>query len=392
MKRGFLQRVRIWFLSVLDGFAWASTNRWLVLAGLAVYWALAVLVAWHTEQAVCFVLGLRHTLGLVYLTVGISAVVLLAHEAEHIWKREWVKLPIGLLCIWFCYYFGLVLLWVLMGCLLSLSTGVRHYGTVLAFALACAITAVGYGNSRRIRTVSYYICVEGLSGTHTLALISDLHLGPFVHTDHARKIAEQVNAVGAELIVIAGDLIDDDHSLLQNPKRQAQASGFLSKMQAPKGVVLTLGNHDPRREDQPFRGFLEASGITLLDNDVLELPDYYLVGRTDPTRNSRLPMDALMRKCVHAKPVVVCDHDPRFAWEAAQAGADLILSGHTHAGQFFPANLAARISVGKTCFYGLQKIGTSRILISSGAGCFNIPIRLGTHNEVVKIVLEGKPS
>ena len=391
MKQGLLPRIRTWFLSVLDGFAWATTNRWLVLAGLAVYWALAVLVAWHTEQTVCFVLGLRHTFGLVYLIVGISAVVLLAHEAEHIWKWEWIKLPIGLLCIWFCYYFGLALLWILLGNLLSLSEEIRHHGIILAFALACTVTAVGYGNSRRIRTVSYHICVEGLSGTHTLALISDLHLGPFVHTDHARKIAEQVNAIGAELIVIAGDLIDDDHSLLRDKKQQAQASGFLRKMQAPEGVVLTLGNHDPRRDDQPFRSFLEASGITLLDNAVLELPDYYLVGRTDPTRNSRLSMDALIQKCVLPKPVIVSDHDPRFAEEAAQAGADVILSGHTHAGQFFPANLATRIALGKSCFYGLQKIGTSRILISSGAGCFNMPIRLGTHNEVVKIILDEKP-
>ena len=388
--QGILPRIRTWFLSVPDGFAWASTNRWLVLAGLAVYTALAGLVAVYTEQAVCFVLGLRHAFGIVFFMVGISAVVLLAHEAEHIWKREWVKLPVGILCIWACYYLVLAAVWLLLCLLLSVSAEFRHYGILCLFAAACVITAVGYANSRRLRTVTCHIGIEGLSETHTLALISDLHLGPFVHTDHARRITEQVNAIGAELVVIAGDLIDDDHSLLYDPRRRERVSGFLRKMRAPNGVVLTLGNHDPKADDPQFLGFLAESGITLLDNGILELPDYYLVGRTDPSRNSRLPMEELMRGCVLPKPVIVSDHDPRLAQEAARAGVALILSGHTHAGQFFPADLATRASVGKTCFYGLQKIGASQILISSGAGCFNMPIRLGTYNEVVKIILTGK--
>ena len=58
------------------------------------------------------------------------------------------------------------------------------------------------------------------------------------------------------------------------------------------------------------------------------------------------------------------------------------LSGHTHAGQFFPANFFIK--------NGLYETGDYHLIVSSGYGAWNIPIRTASHSEMVKVVLSGK--
>ena len=43
-------------------------------------------------------------------------------------------------------------------------------------------------------------------------------------------------------------------------------------------------------------------------------------------------------------PIIVMDHQPGELSEASDAGVDLDLSGHTHDGQMFPANLVVHFS------------------------------------------------
>ena len=125
----------------------------------------------------------------------------------------------------------------------------------------------------------------------------------------------------------------------------------------------------------------------MLHNRVMELPPINVIGISDPTSNVRKPIADILPELDAKKPTVVIDHDPRYAEEAAQQNADLVLSGHTHAGQFFPATVATRIAVGKQKLYGHHQIGNSHSIITSGAGIFNLPIRLGTYNEVVELII-----
>ena len=89
--------------------------------------------------------------------------------------------------------------------------------------------------------------------------------------------------------------------------------------------------------------------------------------------------------------LLVLDHDPRGIEEAVSCDADLVLAGHTHRGQFFPATLITQLSYEKGYFYGLAQtineitghVTTS--IVSSGAGYFQTPIRVGTDSEIVYI-------
>jgi predicted MPP superfamily phosphohydrolase len=71
--------------------------------------------------------------------------------------------------------------------------------------------------------------------------------------------------------------------------------------------------------------------------------------------------------------------------EAEQAGVDLMLSGHTHAGQLWPFGELAKATY--KIVPGLSKIGNMYFYLSVGAGTWGPPIRLGSRSEVVKVVI-----
>ena len=96
-------------------------------------------------------------------------------------------------------------------------------------------------------------------------------------------------------------------------------------------------------------------------------------------------MESLAKEINSSLPVVVLDHNPSGIPEAVEFGADLVLSGHTHKGQFFPVTYFTKLANGKHYFYGHEQFGKTYAIISSGAGFFQLPVRIGTSNEIVDI-------
>ena len=72
-------------------------------------------------------------------------------------------------------------------------------------------------------------------------------------------------------------------------------------------------------------------------------------------------------------PIVVLDHQPVRLEEAQDAGVALQLSGHTHKGQIFPANLLVSAIYEK--YYGPYRKGETYYYITSGAGTWGPPVR-----------------
>ena len=377
-----------WFQKLLDGYAWASHNRRLIAAFLLLYVLLIILIGWHTDQALCYFAGTLHLCGIPYLIIGSLGILTLVHEAEHVWKHKRIKVPIGILSIFFIYYCMMDFLWMLAETIFCLTVAFSAWGTLISAGASAMLVAVGYWNTKRIRTITYRIPLRCAESEFRIGLISDLHLGAFVGAKHVGRIVEAVNAIHPDLIVISGDLIDDDNSILSEPDELQKISREFCRFRSKYGTVLTLGNHDPDAADPAFRTFLDKSNIRLLHNQILELPAVNVVGVSDPTHNKRIPIGTLLADANPAKPIVVVDHDPRYMDTAVAENADLVLSGHTHAGQFFPASVLTRIALGKQRFYGHHIIGNTHTVVTSGAGFFNLPVRLGMDNEVVELVIE----
>ena len=92
-----------------------------------------------------------------------------------------------------------------------------------------------------------------------------------------------------------------------------------------------------------------------------------------------------MQKICSDKPKILMDHNPVGIADGIQNNIDLVVCGHTHKGQFFPANLFTKWSYGKQGFYGYSKTNKTHSIVSSGAGYFQMPIRIGTNSEIVQI-------
>lgn len=364
-----------------------SGLRKALLLALPVCAAVVFLAGLQTEQAIRFALGTPRLRGIFCLVFLLGAVLFLIHEAvDPPWKRPWIKRCVGYFCCWYLYDLPAAAVWYPVCRLFSLPEAVSAAGTGVIAAVALLVVPVGHWYAGRIRTREYTLSLGGRT-EYRAALFSDLHLGAYVGAKQTEKAVRAVNALRPEMVLIAGDLLDDDNRFLDDAGATEQVCRLLRSLKAPGGVFFVPGNHDPSVEDPRFLSFLGKSGITLLHNARYDTDRFTLVGRSDAARNARTPLAGILEDAIPAKPLLVLDHDPCGIPEAVRQDAALVLCGHTHAGQLFPATLLTKWFCGRRFFYGHQRFGSTQAVITSGAGFFNLPIRVGSSSEVVSLRL-----
>ena len=122
-------------------------------------------------------------------------------------------------------------------------------------------------------------------------------------------------------------------------------------------MYASLGNHDRFEGEMPdLIEALEHSGMTVLYDEKLTVEGLTLVGRRDKQDQERAELSTLMDGADLSKPIFVLDHQPNALEEAQRRGVDLIVSGHTHRGQVFPAHLITQAMFENDWGY-LQKAG-----------------------------------
>lgn len=263
---------------------------------------------------------------------------------------------------------------------------------LMVIAMTAGLTGYGIHNARTINRVSYTIQTnkDAYPAGITIALISDLHLGAVNSENNLSRIVQGINDARPDIVCIAGDIFNDDLNALRQP---SQVIDLLRSIEAPYGVYACLGNHDGGKTFREMLRFLERSNIRLLNDEYVIVDDRLVIcGRVDPspiggfgglerkeTADIILPAGKL--------PVVVMDHNPANIEQYGNE-VDLILSGHTHQGQIFPANLVTR-SIFVVDYGHYQKDADSpHVIVTSGAGTWGMPMRIGTRNEIVSITLQ----
>ena len=275
----------------------------------------------------------------------------------------------------------------------GLATAVESSGVPVVFAGSLA--ALGLGALVALRGPSLRqvtIPIEGLAPAlegFSIVQISDLHVGPTIGRRYVRRVVERSNALRPDLIVLTGDIVDG------SPTRLAPHVAPLAGLRAAHGSVFILGNHDcysgARRWIEHFRSL----GLRVLLNEhlLLRRGDAKLVvgGVVDPALQLSEP-GAVPRPDLAAAPGegealrILLAHNPALTRLGAQAGFDLQLSGHTHAGQFFPWTLAVRM-VHAPHVAGLSRLGRMWVYVSAGTGSWGPPVRFGTRTELTLIRL-----
>ena len=217
-----------------------------------------------------------------------------------------------------------------------------------------------------------------------IALVSDTHLGRWFGNRQIKKMVRLIDAQHPDVVVIAGDIMNDNTIAYDNTNMHEQ----LSKLKAPLGVYATLGNHDYFGYDQQITQAVEEAGIKALDNESVLLDDsVWLVGRSDDIDRTRLSAEELLTQVDTDKPVIFLEHRPSAMDEVSALPVDLHLSGHTHGGQIFP--LTILMDWLTPLNYGSKKIDDTHFLVTSGYGIGPVPFRLGTRSEIWTITLQS---
>ena len=279
----------------------------------------------------------------------------------------------------------------------------RIAGCVCALVILIA-SIWGVVNARIIHVTPYDVTVdktvEGMDEMKVV-LVADLHLGYNIGEKQMQQMVDRINEQDADLVVIAGDIFDNEWEAVEAPETIAAT---LRSIRSKYGVYACYGNHDldekilagftfetkeERIADRRFGEFLDRAKIHLLEDDVVCIDDaFYLAGRKDPdrirkTQETRDTPSELLTGLDQSLPVFVIDHQPSELTELAEAGADLDLGGHTHDGQLFPGNIFTGLMWENAC--GMKKVGDMYSIVTSGVGLWGPPMRIGTKAEVVII-------
>ena len=316
--------------------------------------------------------------------------------------------------IWlgFYLYFGWLLL-MLLGIALvirRLSGGRaarRWHGGILCLSLAAALALLGYGlvHAQRAVVERYDIELDKPGEDMKIVLLGDLHLSVNSNIDTIRRMVTLVNAEQPDLIVIAGDIFTSSYAGLAHPEQYAEA---LRGMQSKYGVYAVYGNHDVEETlfggfpispvSQAFRtaemeAFFDACGFTVLYDRVVDVGSVQLAGRVDGEKagdgtTDRMAPAELLSGIDPTRPVVVLEHEPKEFKALKDAGADVALCGHTHAGQMFPGNLV--IPFFNENAWGYERVHGLDTVVTAGVGCYGPPMRVGTNSEVSVVNLKFK--
>lgn len=263
---------------------------------------------------------------------------------------------------------------------------------LVVVALAVVGTLVGLRSALRVPAVKFVTVAlarwpAALDG-YRFAQISDLHVGPLLTGKWLEKVVTRVNAVGADCVIVTGDLVD------------GPAKHFGKELEPFKGLVARdgawaiTGNHELYSGPHAWMPVFESVGLSVLGNRRVALGrgtgGYDLVGTHDK-QGAMMGIPEDLEKALagrdEARPAVLLAHTPTTFDDAAKRGVDLTISGHTHGGQIWPFNFLVRLAMRYVA--GLYRKGASQLYVSRGTGFWGPPMRLFAPSEITEITIRS---
>jgi len=284
---------------------------------------------------------------------------------------------------------GLLVGLLIHGGIVSAPDGVR-YGLA---AVATVAAAVGVHQAMRIPPLKdIEVGIHGLPRQfdgYTILQLTDLHISRLFPASWARAVVERSNKLGVDLIAITGDLIDGTLDA-----RRADIEP-LRDLKATDGVYVISGNHEYIFGYSTWMAHFAELGLLSLENRYIVLDrggsKLVLAGITDRasrhTRHLVRDLAAVLEGAPKGAPVILLDHQPSDARNAAKLGVALQLSGHTHGGLILGIDrLAARANAGYVS--GRYDVDGMTLYVNNGTALWpGFALRLGRPSELTRITL-----
>jgi predicted MPP superfamily phosphohydrolase len=216
--------------------------------------------------------------------------------------------------------------------------------------------------------------------------ISDLHIGPMIRKRYVEQVVKKINSIEAHIVALTGDIGDGP------VKNYREEIDLLKEIKSNYGTFFVPGNHEYYWNANEWLGVMNNIGIINLVNRGKVIyhqnRPILVAGIPDPVSKLIPDLKGIQDYQSDEKPdyKILLSHRPGIAELASKYGFDLQLSGHTHAGQFFPWTIV--IKWVHKISRGLHKIGPMWVYVNQGAGSWGPQLRLGSQTEVTLLVLK----
>lgn len=230
-----------------------------------------------------------------------------------------------------------------------------------------------------------------------IIFISDTHCNQYYTPNDVAKLVELVNSMQADIIVLGGDNTNVD-TIYSVPYFDEMA-----KLEAKYGVYSVLGNHDYWEDLQVIKDGIDRCGFNVCDN-----ASYWIHEGKDSIKlggvGDMWEIEQLVENTIHDVKTndfcILLSHNPDFIEELDTDKVDIILSGHTHAGQVTLFGLYAPImpshwkpnlpNTGQKYRYGWKERNGTHMYVTSGVGMGKFPFRFFAQPEIVQFTLKNK--
>ncbi len=260
----------------------------------------------------------------------------------------------------------------------------------LAYALGTLLSAWAIWVERRwVRVRRMDVEIADLPAEfegYRIAQLSDLHVGSFDPKKRALEWAALSNSLDADLATVTGDLVTSGSAFY------ADVADAIAALRAKDGVFVSMGNHDQSNNDELSR-LVAARGPTVLRNDsriIRRGSASLVVAGLDGRIASKTDAARVVRELATGAPLLLLSHYPWTFEAAASAGADLVLTGHTHGGQLGVPFFGQRFNLARLTRQlsrGLYHSGKTAMYVNAGLGTTGPPMRLAVPPEIALITL-----
>jgi uncharacterized protein len=265
---------------------------------------------------------------------------------------------------------------------------VKQITAIVVIIIVGLIVFLGNLNKRNIEIRTLEISIpKGESKIDELNIVmaSDIHLSPIDGEKLLITIVDKINLLKPDIILLAGDIVDDKAKVLD----ERGIGESFRKLKSKYGIYSINGNHEFINGVDSCVRYAEKFGIKFLrDSYTLIDNSFYIIGREDGSikqfsGKKRKSLGEIVKSISTNHPKILLDHTPFNLEQAEQNKIDLQLSGHTHHGQIWPANLITKLIYEVS--WGYKKKGNTHYYVSSGAGTWGPPVRTGSSSEIVNI-------
>lgn len=225
---------------------------------------------------------------------------------------------------------------------------------------------------------------SGNGGTVRLALVSDLHVGATVYKKQVTRVVDTLLELDVDVVTLVGDIVDGP------AERLADRLMPMWPLRDRFMCFFVTGNHEYYYGDaMKWFTVYEDLGIHVLSNKAEMFRNICIVGVNDISsnysgiKNHGMNLSEAVHNCTNGTTRILLAHNPASVLTFPKNNLeeiDVILSGHTHAGQYYV--LVPMVFWMLPYYHGLYDLEHGKLLVSAGTLYQGAPMKMLQMSEI----------